>query len=320
MRAIQVFECGPPEVMSIQEIEPPACGPDQVRLRVHAIGVNPVDTYIRAGSYTLSASLPYTPGWECAAEVIAIGQEVTGFHVGQRVYTTRTSSGAYAEQAIAHAGDVHPLPPSISYEQGAAIGIAYATAYRALFGAGARSLGAGLRVLVHGASGAVGLASVQLAIAAGAYVVGTASSDAGRALILASGANEAWDHSEPGHLARGLGGAEGFDLIVEMAAHLNLNDDLEALRRGGKVAVVGSRGELMFNPRGLMGKELKVEGVMLYGASDQAQRVMHEAIYAGLVAQELKPQVGQVFALEDAPKAHHALFEGSAQGKIILTP
>lgn len=319
MRAIRVFECGPPEVMSIQEVELPACEPEQVRLRVHAIGVNPVDTYIRSGSYTLSASLPYTPGWECAGEVLEVGSAVTGLEVGQRVYTTRTSSGAYAQEAIAHAHDVHPLPPTSAYEQGAAVGIAYATAYRALFGEG--ELRPGLRVLVHGASGGVGLAAVQLARGQGAYVVGTASSEAGRALVLQSGAQEAWDHSEPGHLKRRLGDGEGFDLILEMAAHLNLNDDLDALNRGGQVAVVGSRGELMFSPRSVMGKELKIRGVMLYGADEAQRRLMHEAIYAGLAAGQLNPQLGQVFTLADAPKAHRALFDGrGVQGKIILKP
>lgn len=319
MRAIRVFECGPPEVMSIQEVELPACEPEQVRLRVHAIGVNPVDTYIRSGDYTLSASLPYTPGWECAGQVLEVGSAVTSLEVGQRVYTTRTSSGAYAQEAIAHADDVHPLPPSISYEQGAAVGIAYATAYRALFGDGA--LKPGLRVLVHGASGGVGLACVQLALGAGAYVVGTASSEAGLALIRSSGAHEAWDHSHPGHLKRHIGEGEGFDLIVEMAAHLNLNDDLDALNRGGQVAVVGSRGELMFSPRSVMGKELKIRGVMLYGADEAQRHAMHEAIYAGLATGQLSPKLGQVFALEDAPQAHRALFDGrGAQGKLILKP
>lgn len=321
MRAIRVFECGPPEVMQLAEREALTPGPGQVLIQVGAAGVNPVDTYIRAGAYTLSAPLPYTPGWECAGQIIARGEGVTQLEVGQHVYTTRTVSGAYAEQAIADAATTHPMPPSLDMERGAAIGIAYATAYHALMQLGRAQ--AKDRVLIHGASGGVGLAAVQLAAAAGMTVVGSASSEAGRQLILAQGAHAAVDHRDPDHLeqAKALIHAPGFDLILEMAAHLNLREDLKALADRGKVMVVGSRGELMFNPRDLMTKGLQVQGVMLYGMRDVERAQLHQALYDGLDRGQLNPIIGARYPLKDAAVAHHAIMDKtrSAAGKIILT-
>src|SRR5262245_40840614 len=175
MKAIRVTQFGGPEVLRVEEVAEPRPGAGQVLVRVQAVGVNPVDTYIRSGAYARKPELPYTPGTDAAGTVAAVGEGVTTVSAGDRVYTSGTVTGAYAEIAVAEVSQVHPLPEKASFPQGAAVNVPYATAYRALF---QRARGqAGETVLVHGASGGVGIASVQLAVAAGMTVYGTAGTE-----------------------------------------------------------------------------------------------------------------------------------------------
>jgi len=129
-------------------------------IRVHAAGVNPVETYIRAGNYALKPPLPYTPGFDAGGTIAAVGQDVRAFKPGDRVYTSGTISGSYAEEALCEESQVHPLPAKVSFAQGAAVGTPYATAFRALFHRGRAA--AGEVVLVHGASGGVGVQRYSL--------------------------------------------------------------------------------------------------------------------------------------------------------------
>lgn len=326
MHAIELYTTGAPEVMTYKQVEPPTPAAYEVLIEVKAIGVNPVDTYIRAGDYALQQPLPYTPGWECAGEVVALGVGVEDFKVGDRVYTTRTISGAYAEQCTAHVDFVHPLPDRIDWLEGAAVGIAYGTAYRALFDRGEGQPNDW--VLIHGASGGVGLAAVQLAAARGLRCIGTASSAEGQQLVLSSGAIAVVNHRNDKHLQQAIKKAlaidptmEGFNVIVEMAAHINLQADLHVIARHGKLVVVGSRGSLMFDPRSTMGKEIDVRGAMIYGASAQARRRMHAAIFAGLRDGTLSPRVGKTYPLREAAQSHIDITSDAAKmGKLILIP
>ena len=153
MKAICIHTFGEPEVMQLEEIPDPQPGPGQVVVRVQAVGVNPVETYIRSGIYPKPPT-PYTPGNDGAGVIAAIGPDVKGVAVGDRVYIAGSSSGTYAELSVCSAQRVHPLPPQASFAQGAAINVPYGTAYHALF---QRARGvAGESVLVHGASGGVG--------------------------------------------------------------------------------------------------------------------------------------------------------------------
>ena len=158
MKAIWVTKHGGPEVLQVSDVPEPAPGRGELLLRVAAAGVNPVDTYIRAGAYSIS-KLPYTPGFDAAGVVESVGAEVTRFKKGDRVYTSHTITGAYAEYALCDPETVFLLPENVSFTQGAALGVPYATAYRALFHK-ARVV-AGETILVHGASGGVGTAAVQ---------------------------------------------------------------------------------------------------------------------------------------------------------------
>jgi NADPH2:quinone reductase len=292
-------------------------GPGQVLVRVHAVGVNPVDTYVRAGTYG-PRTFPFTPGSDAAGVVESVGAGVTRWHPGDRVYTSRTVTGAYAEKTVAAEADVHPLAQRISFEQGAAIGTACATAYWAL--AGRAVAQAGETVLVHGASGGVGLAAVQLARASGLVVIGTASTEQGRALVLREGAHHAVDHRAEDEVERvlALTGARGADIVLEMLANENLDRDLRMLARRGRVVVVGSRGRISIDPRDTMSREADVRGMSLLNATPAELARIHAALHASLEAGTLRPVVGAVMPLADAPRAHREILTHPALGKRIL--
>jgi NADPH2:quinone reductase len=291
---------------------------------VRAVGVNPVEIYVRSGIYAKPPT-PYTPGNDGAGVIEAVGSDVTRVGVGDRVYIAGSLSGTYAEKALCLATRVHPLPPAASYAQGAAINVPYGTAYHALFQR-ARAL-PGEAVLVHGASGGVGIAAVQLARAAGLMVIGTAGTERGRKLVLEQGAHHVLDHSDAGYLEQvlSLTSDRGVDVILEMLANVNLGNDLNVLARGGRVAAIGNRGPgnqgtVSINPRAIMNREAAILGVSLGGTSELELMSMHAALVAGLANGVLRPVIGQEFPLAEAAKAHHAVGESGAYGKIVLIP
>jgi NADPH:quinone reductase len=320
MKAIIVHEFGAPEVLKIEDVPDPVAGAGQVVIKVHAVGVNPVDTYIRNGAYGAGRTVPYTPGMDAAGVVAAIGEGVTNWQTGDRVYTGATLTGAYAEKTLAAASQVFHLPDNFSFAEGAGINVPYATAYRALL---QRAQGkAGETVLVHGASGGVGIAAVQLARLYGFHVVGTASTQAGRDLVLAQGAHVVYDHSNSDYLARAVQestAGRGFDIILEMLANVNLNADLGALAPNGRVIVIGNRGKIEIDPRLTMGKDSDIRGMSLFNASPAELSSIHHGLYAGFASGALRPVIGKEIPLEDAKDAHIAILEAGSYGKIILT-
>lgn len=323
MRAIVVRQFGGPEVLTLEEVPEPTAGPRQVLVRVKAVGVNPVDTYIRSGSYTRVPELPFSPGSDAAGIVEAVGNEVTTRRPGDRVYLLGTAGsflvGAYAEKVVCDFDHVYPLAERVSFAQGAAVGVPYATAYRALFQrAGAR---AGETVLVHGASGGVGIAATQLAVAHGMRVIGTAGSADGLRLVEAQGATNVIDHRRETHdddIMR-LTGGRGVDVIIEMAAHLNLGRDLPMLAPKGRVVIVGSRGSIEITPRDTMARDAVILGMALWTATAEELASIHAGLVAGLANGTLRPVVGRELPLAEAAVAHEAIVAGGAHGKIVLT-
>ncbi len=302
MKAIRVSQFGGPEVMRLENVPDPIPSADQVLVHIRAAGVNPVDTYIRSGKYASLPKLPYTPGVDAAGVL----------ENGQRVYLTGTLTGAYAELALCAPHQIHPLPDHLSFAQGAAIGIPYATAYRALFQKAHAKPGE--TILVHGASGGVGIAAVQLAVAAGMRVIGTAGSERGLRLLHDLGAHDFRDHRLPGYLD-----TVHADVVLEMLANVNLGKDLPLLSKGGRVVVVGSRGTVAINPRDLMQREAVVLGMMLVNASPEDRAVIQKAIDDGLNEAKLLPVVGRELRLAEAAHAHEAVMAAGACGKIALT-
>jgi NADPH2:quinone reductase len=311
MRAVVVHEFGEPEVLGLEQLPEPTPVPGEVLVRIQAAGVNPFETYVRAGAYSDLPALPYTPGADGAG---------VRTDTGERVYVTGSLSGTYAEYALCREEDVRPLPDALSYAQGAALGTPYTTAYRALFQR-ARAT-AGERVLVHGASGGVGLAVVQLALAAGLEVTGTAGSQAGSELVAAQGAVRVLDHHDPGHLTAAveLTGGDGYDLIVESLANANLGADLKALAPRGRVIVVGSRGPVEVDARDLMNAEGAILGMRLPNARAEEVEAARAAVDTGLHSGVLRPVVGRELPLAEAARAHRLLMERPALGRLVLVP
>src|SRR5919107_1563688 len=189
MRAVVITKHGGLDVLAVQERPEPALGPGQVRIAVRAAGVNFADTMARVGLYEDAPKPPVVVGYEVAGEVAEVGAGVDPSRVGERVMAG-TRFGGYAEQVVVGEADVIPLPDGLSFEEGAAIPVNYATAWAGLHGFG--SLRAGERVLIHAAAGGVGIAALQLAKAAGAEVHGTASPSK-HARILELGVDRAID-------------------------------------------------------------------------------------------------------------------------------
>ncbi|MBI2948212.1 MAG: NADPH:quinone reductase [Verrucomicrobia bacterium] len=320
MKAIRVSQTGGPEVLQHCDSPDPHPRDGQVLVRVHAIGVNPVETYIRSGKYGILPNLPYTPGSDAAGIVQAVGKGVTRVSVGSRVYTAGTLTGAYAQFALCTEKQVHPLPENVPFEEGAAVNIPYATAYRALFQR-ARAA-AGEFVLIHGASGGVGVAATQIARAGGLCVIGTAGSERGRKMVLEQGAHHVVDHQVPGYLNKIMALTEnrGADVILEMLANANLGRDLTVLARGGRVVIIGSRGTVEINPRDAMSREAAILGMVLFNTPENDLASVHAALVAGLENGTLRPVIGQRIPLAEASRAHQAVMEPGAYGKIVLLP
>lgn len=320
MKAIRVHETGEPDVLKLEDVPDLVAGPGEIVIGVHAIGVNPVDTYVRSGRYPLKAPLPYTPGSDCAGDVIQVGQGVRSWRVGDRVYTSHLAKGAYAEQVVCKAEHAFALPDGVSYEAGAALGVPYATAYRALFLKAKAQ--AGQTVMVHGASGGVGVASVQLAKNFGLTVCGTAGTPEGLEFIAEQGAKYVLNHHDPDYMSDALGATcgAGFDIILEMLANENLGNDLGVLAPNGIVVVVGNRGTVEINPRDLMARDACVTGTTLFNSTPDEVVTIHAGLAAGLANGTLKPVIGKKFSLADAPAAHVAVLEGGSRGKILLVP
>jgi NADPH2:quinone reductase len=325
MKAIRVHEFGGPAVLKLEEVADPAAGPGQVVVRVRAAGVNPVDAYIHTGTYARKPPLPYTPGQDGAGEVESVGAGVTAFKPGDRVYVagagnTVAGAGTYAERAVCTPAQLHHLPKRASFGQGAALGVPYCTAYRALFHrANARP---GETVLVHGATGGVGIAAVELAHARGLTVIGSGGTDKGLATVREHGADIVVNHREANYaeaIMRATDGG-GVNLIVEMAAHVNLDRDLGLLAKFGRVVVVGNRGRTEIDARQAMGRDAAILGMTLFNVADAEMAEIHAALIAGLENGTLNPVVGREMPLGDATAAHEAVMQPGALGKIVLTP
>lgn len=320
-RAIRVSEFGAPSVLKLcTDMPVPSPGQKQVLIRVHACGVNPVETYIRSGSYARKPNLPYTPGSDVSGVIKAVGEGVRLLRAGDRVFTTGTVTGGYAEYTVASEDTVHKLPDLLDFKQGAAIGIPYFTAYRALFHKAHAK--AGETVLVHGASGGVGTAACQIARAFGLKVLGTAGTPEGMKLVLSNGAHLVFNHRDKDYLEKIKAATDNqrANIIIEMLSNVNLSNDLQLLDFGGRVIIVGCRGPVEINPRDTMIKESSIIGVALFYATKEETSECAAALFAGMEAGWLKPAVGPEYTLDKAAQAHEDIINSpGASGKMILT-
>jgi NADPH2:quinone reductase len=320
MKAIVVHEFGGPEILKLEDVPTPKPAAGQALVRVHAVGVNPYDTYMRAGTYAVKPPLPYTPGSDGAGVIEAVGPGVTKVKPGDRVYVAKTVTGAYAEYALALENQVHPLPEHVTFSQGAGVWVPYATAYHALYHVAQAH--ASETVLMHGASGGVGIAGTQIARALGLTVFGTASSQKGLDLAKREGAHQVFDHSKAGYLdeiMKATGGG-GVGIILEMVAHVNLANDMKLLATNGRIIVIGNRGEITINPRDLMSRRGSIRGFTLWAITPAEEADIHAGLIAGLKNGTLRPVVAKELPLAEAARAHQEILERGAAGKIVLIP
>jgi len=316
MKAMQMTDYGPASALSLVDAKKPSINEDQILVQVGAAGVNPVDTYIRSGTNNYSATFPHTPGSDGAGTIVELGANVTGFEVGQRVYFSRNLTGSSAEFAACAATHTYPLADALSFEEGACLGIPYTTAHRALFG---RANGkAGDKVLVHGATGAVGIATVQLALAAGMDVVASAGTAAGADLLRQQGVKNVIMHNEADHLTPFQSLEAGFDIVIEMLANHNLDQDLKALAFGGCVAVVGNRGTVEINPRDLMARDAAVVGVALANVKPAELALIAKSLRPLLEKGVIKPVIRHSYPLTELAQAHDDVLKPGALGNLVI--
>jgi NADPH:quinone reductase len=320
MKAIRVQQFGGPEVLKIENIPDLQPGPGQVLVKVHAAGVNPFETYQRTGTYAVKPQLPYTPGADAAGTVMSVGAGVQRVRAGDRVYVAGNVTGSYAEQTLCLESQLHPLPKNVSFQQGAAMGVPYGTAYRALFQK-AHCL-PNETVLVHGASGGVGLASIQLARAHGMTVIGTAGSEKGKTLVRENGAHHVLDHTQGGVAdeVKKLTGARGANVILEMLANKNLAHDLAMLAIRGRIVVIGNRGTIEINPRDAMSRDAIILGMTLWNTPEDDMARIHAALVAALEVGVARPVIGKELPLAEAARAHEEIMQPGSYGKIVLVP
>jgi NADPH2:quinone reductase len=319
MKAIVIHQFGTPEVMQLEEVPDPIVKEGQVLIRVHASGVNPLDTYLRSGikvgDYT--PTLPYTPGNDAAGIVEAVGEGVTNVNIGDRVYA-QPLTGSYAELALCDATKVYPLPAKISFAGGTCINVPCRTAYYSLFKLAHAAPGE--IVLVHGASGSVGSAAVQVAVEAGLRVIGTAGSESGIELVKNLGAHYVFNHRDPNYLNQIREVASGIDVILEMAASANLTKDISLMNPGGRIVVIGGTKSVEIDPVAIIGLGISIIGVRLSLIEEKTNEQIHAALYRSLENGSLNPIVDQEIPLAEAPRAHYAIEKSGSLGRICLVP
>ena len=320
MRAYRIHQFGEPPAASVDDVPDPAAGRGQVVVRVGAAGINPVDVYVAAGKYATKPDLPYVAGNDAAGTVESVGEGVSDPKVGDRVIVCRTAdgrmAGAFAERCRCEPAGLLRLPDRLSFAQGAAINIPYGTALRALLEVGKPETGD--TVLIHGATGGVGLAALQIAKRRGLRVVATGGSGAGRTLLAEQGADVVLDHTKGDHLDA-LKDAPP-DVILEMAADQNLARDIAAVAEGGRIVVIGNRGPTTIDARGLMMKGAAIAGMNYSMGDPSAKRRALDTLQADLDAGAYDPVIQAEVPLAEAGRAFTMVMAGGSHGKIAVVP
>jgi NADPH:quinone reductase-like Zn-dependent oxidoreductase len=332
MRAVVITSKGAPDVLQVQERPDPEPKAGRVAIDVHAAGVNFADLMARVGMYPDAPPLPAVVGYEVAGIVTARGQGVHGLVVGDRVMAA-TRFGGYAEKVAVDAGNVVPLPERMSFEEGAAVPVNYATAWTALVRYG--SLLSGERVLIHAAAGGVGIAATQIAKHIGAEVWGTAS-QAKHEAIRAIGVDRALDYRHAGW-ERDL---PPFDVVLDAIGGRSFRTSYDLLGAGGRLVCFGASSVMSGEKRNLrsaarmavrlprfnllkqMSASKAVIGLNILTLWDAAGtlepwlRPLSDLLEAGVI----RPRVAASVPFDRAPDAHRLLQERRNVGKVVLVP
>lgn len=319
MKAVIIDKYGPAESMRIGELHIPEPEKNQVLVKVYYAGVNPVDTYHRSGTNGYSPTTPFTPGLDGAGEIVKLGDQVSQFTIQDRVYFTPLRLiGTYGEYCLVDENEIRLLPEELSYKEGAGLYVPYFTAYAAIIIRGQAQKGETL--LIHGASGAVGQACIQIAKANNMKIIASAGSEGGLKLLEDLGADIVVNHKEINHIqmAKELNGNKEIPLIIEFLANKNLQEDMEICKMNGRIIIVGNRGEITINPRLTMKKNLDIRGVSLFNATQKELNTIHEALFKGAREGWLKPRCNKIFNLENVAEAHNLVTRGPSMGRILI--
>jgi NADPH:quinone reductase-like Zn-dependent oxidoreductase len=343
MKALVQTGTGGPEVLQVLERSDPPVGPGEVRIAVKAAGVNFADTMARVGLYPDAPKPPCVMGYEVAGLVESVGEGVSDFSVGDRVFAG-TRFGGQAELVTVPANQALPLPERLSFEQGAAFPVNYGTAYAALIIVG--SLREGNRVLIHAAAGGVGIAATQIARNAGAEIYGTASPSKHDA-IRAQGVAHPIDYRNSDFEAETmrLTGGEGVDLVIDALGPTSFRKDYRLLRPGGRLVMYGISEASTESGRdipamlrslakmplatipwwkslALMNENKGIFGLNMLKWWDREGNLdrVTEPLMADLEEGRLEPVVAEVFPFERAGDAHRFIAERRNVGKVVLFP
>ncbi|MGM0766874.1 MAG: NADPH:quinone oxidoreductase family protein [Pseudomonadota bacterium] len=322
MKAILCKEYGPAEKLVIEDVASPEVKGHGVKIRVRAAGLNFPDTLIIENKYQLKPSLPFSPGGEMAGEVIEVGEKVTRFKPGDRV-AGLTGYGAFAEEIVAPEQNLLPIPDAMPDEKAAAFSMVYGTSYYAL--KQRANIQPGETLLVLGASGGVGLATVELGKAMGAHVIAAASSAEKLAVAKAAGADDLINYTEEPlkEAVKKLTKSKGVDVIYDPVGGEFTEQALRAMAWNGRHLIIGfAAGDIPKIPANLtLLKGCSVVGVF-WGSFTQrepqasAQNMMElMKLYAD---GKIDPKISEVFEFEDYAKALGALTERRATGKVVL--
>ena len=326
-RVVRFHETGGPEVLRIEQVEVPPPGKDEVRIRVHALGLNRAEAMFRGGQYLYTPRLPSRLGYEAAGTVEAIGAGVTGVKLGEAVSTVPAFSlndyGVYGDVATVPAAAVAKHPVSLSWVEAAAVWMQYATAYGALIDIAA--LEAGDTLLIPAASSSVGIAAIQIASMVGATPVALTRGGRKREALLDVGAAEVIATEEQDLVAevRRITGGKGARVVFDPVGGPTVAKLTAAMARRG---ILFQYGMLSTEPTPLpladvLGKSLTIRGYVLFEITNDPRRLERakQFIIDGLAAGKLKPVIAKTFPLDQIVAAHRYLESNQQIGKIVVT-
>lgn len=323
MRALFIEQLGGPEVLQVRELPLPLPRAGEVRLKVEAVGINFADILTVRGEYLTRTRLPLVPGMEYAGTVEALGEGVSGLQLGQRV-AALGGSGGLAEYATVPVTSVLPVPPNLSAREAAAFPVSFYTAYFSLATLGqARE---GETVVVQAAAGALGTASIQLAKAMGLQVIALASSEEKLQVARSLGADHAFLSGQKDLVAtvKAAAGGNGANLVLEVVGGAGFQDSLAMLAFRGRVVVIGAASQeaSSMRPVELMKKNLSVIGMWLTSMMGDANAMREANAFLSSVLEngQARPQVGQVFTLEQTGEAFEFIMSRASTGKVIIEP
>lgn len=322
MRALVCHAYGPPESLVIEEREEPVAAAKQIVVDVAAAGINFPDVLVIAGKYQVKTDPPFVPGNEAAGTVAAVGSEVRGFKVGDRV-VVMPQGGAFAEKCVVDASKCMPLPDGLDFDQAAGFTVTYGTSYHAL--KQSTQLREGETLLVLGAAGGVGITAVEIAKTLGAKVIAAASSDEKLAFAREAGADETINYSKVSlrDAVRELTGDKGVDVVYDPVGGELAQQALRSLGWHGRYLVVGfAAGDIPAFPANIaLLKEASIIGVWwgTWAAKNpQGQLQNIQEMMSLIAAGKLRPRVTEAYSLDDYVKAFAAITERRARGKVIL--